>query len=103
MKTRLLGLLSATAMIGGLGVAHAAEPLTLTDAQMDQVAAGQVDISILTGDSASIAAQDDPFLSSVTAVTDNNGNTAATATSLFNDGAGAVAVDDFFDLFVRLN
>jgi hypothetical protein len=42
MKTHLLSLLAGTALIATVSVAQAAEPMALSESQMDQVTAGRV-------------------------------------------------------------
>jgi hypothetical protein len=102
MKT-VLGLASAFALLGGLGVAQAGEPVALTAAEMDKVAAGQTTIFIPAADSASISAADDAFLGASTANTDDLGNTATAVAAFFSDGIGSVAVDDPRGVLVTLN
>lgn len=45
--TRLLSLLAGAALLGGVAVASAAEPVALTDSQMDRVAAGLLNVGSL--------------------------------------------------------
>lgn len=49
MKTRMLSLLTAAALFSGVAAANAAEPVTLSDAQMDSVAAGLLNVNVGTG------------------------------------------------------
>ena len=43
---KMLSLLTAAALLSGVAVANAADPVALTDTQLDEIAAGQASVSI---------------------------------------------------------
>ena len=47
--TKLLSALAGVSMLGLVGAASAAEPVTLTDTQLDSVAAGLLNVNVGTG------------------------------------------------------
>jgi hypothetical protein len=47
--TKLLSALVGVSMLGLVGAASAAEPVTLTDTQLDSVAAGALNVNVGTG------------------------------------------------------
>ena len=44
MNRKMLSMLAGAALLSGMGAAYADEPMRLTEAQMDQVAAGEINL-----------------------------------------------------------
>jgi hypothetical protein len=78
MKT--LSLLTAAALFSGIAVANAAEPVTLSDTQLDNVTAGQADATV------SGTATAAGFTSSAISIT-GSGNTTAAPGAYTADGS----------------